>query len=340
MPAVSNLTATSEDSPLYASDEFRIFCFKAKRRDVRTCNYSGVACPEMKKNMHCPRGDRCSFAHNVFEYWLHPSRYRTQLCNEGLGCQHKTCFFAHSIDQLRITGGKSGQAGPNFELDPFSNRGPKRSQSGKPQSKQQLALPESAQQHAATDLQLQYQLLASAKAPAPPHLSSCIPNLNHACMPNKQHQQVTVIPQLLLQQQLQVQQQQQVDSVMQLARAMSDMQLQQKAQQMISHQANDLVHVLAMQSQMQRQFSEGNNYMNLQANSVRPLSNQPFPQAQLQGNFGTQPAAWNPSDSGGCTSDTDALSLQYNSILGSPSLSYADSRPLDYYSEDGLCSHH
>jgi hypothetical protein len=22
----------------------------------------------------CPRGEKCCFAHNVFEYWLHPTR--------------------------------------------------------------------------------------------------------------------------------------------------------------------------------------------------------------------------------------------------------------------------
>ncbi|GAX75663.1 hypothetical protein CEUSTIGMA_g3107.t1 [Chlamydomonas eustigma] len=64
--------------------------------------YTGVACPEMKKNSFCPRGDACTFAHNVFEYWLHPSRYRTQLCNDGVNCPRKRgCFFAHSLEELR-----------------------------------------------------------------------------------------------------------------------------------------------------------------------------------------------------------------------------------------------
>lgn len=27
----------------------------------------------------CRRGDACPFAHGVFECWLHPSRYRTQV---------------------------------------------------------------------------------------------------------------------------------------------------------------------------------------------------------------------------------------------------------------------
>jgi hypothetical protein len=38
----------------------------------------------------------------VFEYWLHPTRYRTQLCNDGSNCRRKICFFAHSLDELRV----------------------------------------------------------------------------------------------------------------------------------------------------------------------------------------------------------------------------------------------
>lgn len=113
------------DSPLYRSDEFRMFCFKvlpcskrychdwtvcpfshpgekAKRRDPRVYTYTGIACTEMKKNLQCPRGDSCPYAHNVFEYWLHPSRYRTQLCNDGISCNRKVCFFAHTVEELRV----------------------------------------------------------------------------------------------------------------------------------------------------------------------------------------------------------------------------------------------
>ena len=50
----------------------------------------------------CAFGDHCPYAHNVFEYWLHPTRYRTQLCNDGLNCSRKICFFAHSLDELRV----------------------------------------------------------------------------------------------------------------------------------------------------------------------------------------------------------------------------------------------
>ena len=29
-------------------------------------------------------------------------RYRTQLCNDGMGCRRRVCFFAHSLAQLRV----------------------------------------------------------------------------------------------------------------------------------------------------------------------------------------------------------------------------------------------
>lgn len=36
---------------------------------------------------HCNLGDKCLFAHNVFEYWLHPTRYRTVMCSDGANCE-------------------------------------------------------------------------------------------------------------------------------------------------------------------------------------------------------------------------------------------------------------
>jgi hypothetical protein len=75
---------------------------KAVRRDPRTHEYTGIACPDMKKTGHCLRGDKCPYAHNVFEYWLHPTRYRTQLCNDGPSCARSICFFAHTLEELRV----------------------------------------------------------------------------------------------------------------------------------------------------------------------------------------------------------------------------------------------
>ncbi|KAJ0715925.1 putative transcription factor C3H family [Helianthus annuus] len=74
---------------------------KARRRDPRKYHYSGDPCPEFR-NGTCGKGDACEFAHGVFECWLHPSRYRTQPCKDGVKCHRKICFFAHSTDQLRV----------------------------------------------------------------------------------------------------------------------------------------------------------------------------------------------------------------------------------------------
>ncbi|XP_065872702.1 zinc finger CCCH domain-containing protein 54 [Euphorbia lathyris] len=108
---------------VYGSDEFRMYAYKirhcsrtrshdwtecpfahrgekATRRDPRIVAYTAIACPAFR-NGNCLRGDACEFAHGVFEYWLHPSRYRTRACNAGRLCTRKVCFFAHTPEQLR-----------------------------------------------------------------------------------------------------------------------------------------------------------------------------------------------------------------------------------------------
>lgn len=119
---------------VYACDNFRMYEFKvrrcgrgrshdwtecpyvhpgekARRRDPRKYHYSGTACPDFRKG-NCSRGDGCEFAHGVFECWLHPGRYRTQPCKDGVNCKRRVCFFAHSPEQLRVLGPSS---------DPFDN---------------------------------------------------------------------------------------------------------------------------------------------------------------------------------------------------------------------------
>lgn len=81
---------------------------KARRRDPRKFIYSGESCPEFRKGV-CKKGDSCELAHGVFESWLHPSKFRTQVCKDGSGCSRRVCFFAHSPDQLRSGSG----LGPN-----------------------------------------------------------------------------------------------------------------------------------------------------------------------------------------------------------------------------------
>ncbi|KAG8367300.1 hypothetical protein BUALT_Bualt16G0058100 [Buddleja alternifolia] len=84
---------------------------KARRRDPTKFHYSGSACPDFRKG-NCPRGDSCEFAHGVFECWLHPARYRTQPCKDGMNCKRRVCFFAHSPDQLRVVGESSYDLSP------------------------------------------------------------------------------------------------------------------------------------------------------------------------------------------------------------------------------------
>lgn len=79
---------------------------KARRRDPRKFNYTGVECPDLRLGC-CRKGDSCEYAHGVFEIWLHPDRYRTQPCRDGTGCRRRVCFFAHTSDQLRITAKQS-----------------------------------------------------------------------------------------------------------------------------------------------------------------------------------------------------------------------------------------
>ncbi len=114
---------------------------KAKRRDPRRFTYSGSACPEFRKVGVCSRGDACPLAHGVFETWLHPTRYKTQvggrgwlhacsaqcphhtpqstqMCMDGGACRRKVCFFAHSQSELRmVPPGTAPITGPPFGMD-------------------------------------------------------------------------------------------------------------------------------------------------------------------------------------------------------------------------------
>lgn len=75
---------------------------KAARRCPKTHFYSAEACPDARKSGKCARGDACPYSHGVFEQWLHPSRYRTQLCSFGTACRRPVCFFAHTVQELRV----------------------------------------------------------------------------------------------------------------------------------------------------------------------------------------------------------------------------------------------
>jgi hypothetical protein len=76
----------------------------ARRRDPSKFKYSSCICPNAKKPEGCPNGVACPYAHTLFEYWLHPQRFRTQMCRSGAKCQRSLCFFAHSAAELRSPG--------------------------------------------------------------------------------------------------------------------------------------------------------------------------------------------------------------------------------------------
>lgn len=86
---------------------------RARRRDPSRYAYAGVTCPEYAESMRrirqagssaaptCARGLRCGYAHGIFETWLHPTRFRTVMCERGADCPRRVCFFAHRLEQRR-----------------------------------------------------------------------------------------------------------------------------------------------------------------------------------------------------------------------------------------------
>ncbi|GMP71068.1 hypothetical protein CsSME_00029625 [Camellia sinensis var. sinensis] len=66
------------------------------------------------------KGDACEVAHGVFEYWLHPGRYRTQPCKDG----PRTPGSVESYDgsPLRLAMEGSCAKGLTFMSSPDWNR--------------------------------------------------------------------------------------------------------------------------------------------------------------------------------------------------------------------------
>ncbi|KAK9805504.1 hypothetical protein WJX72_001726 [[Myrmecia] bisecta] len=154
-PVVEEATAqvtdvAAEVESVYATDNFRMYKFKVlpcekgdtphdwsqcpffhegetgRRRDPVQYEYAAVACSEFRKQGQCARGDACPCAHNVFEFWLHPTRYRTQMCKQGSACTRHVCFFAHEESELRTPSATpASERGPKVEAPalatPFAN---------------------------------------------------------------------------------------------------------------------------------------------------------------------------------------------------------------------------
>jgi hypothetical protein len=43
----------------------------------------------------------CGFT--TCRYWLHPQRFKTELCQFGAKCNRSVCFYAHSMTDLRVS---------------------------------------------------------------------------------------------------------------------------------------------------------------------------------------------------------------------------------------------
>jgi hypothetical protein len=86
---------------------------RARRRDPRSFPYVAVPCPkyeESKRQLRlagstaaptCVHGLHCGYAHGIFETWLHPTKFRTVMCQRGAECPRRICFFAHCLAQRR-----------------------------------------------------------------------------------------------------------------------------------------------------------------------------------------------------------------------------------------------
>lgn len=77
---------------------------KARRRSLAEHWHSAIFCVDMLHKSECKHGDECNLAHSVFEYWMHPDKFRTKYCKDGADCKRTVCFFAHSPQELRHPG--------------------------------------------------------------------------------------------------------------------------------------------------------------------------------------------------------------------------------------------
>jgi hypothetical protein len=97
-----------------------------RRRSLAEVPYSAVMCAYVRLGQPCPHGEACLNAHNVFELWLHHSRFRTQLCSDGAACRRSV-----SCGPARVGGrGRGWRARATRPRDPArrprQGRGPRR----------------------------------------------------------------------------------------------------------------------------------------------------------------------------------------------------------------------
>eukprot|EP00775_Hariotina_reticulata_P014329 gene14329-55_t len=78
---------------------------KTRRRSIFLYNYEPVVCHDMQTAGKCPRGDDCSMTHSVWEFWLHPMKYRTIMCRDGSGCNRKVLVFVAHVHPIHAQKG-------------------------------------------------------------------------------------------------------------------------------------------------------------------------------------------------------------------------------------------
>ena len=61
----------------------------ARRRPLDRFAYTAKLCAAARRGAPCARGDACGFAHHPYEAWLHPLRYKTQICGDGAACARR-----------------------------------------------------------------------------------------------------------------------------------------------------------------------------------------------------------------------------------------------------------
>uniref|UniRef100_A0A3Q7GJH4 AtC3H23-like CCCH zinc finger domain-containing protein n=1 Tax=Solanum lycopersicum TaxID=4081 RepID=A0A3Q7GJH4_SOLLC len=85
---------------LYKPNNFRMYIYKVQKcSELYSHNWTCFS--SRGKIASCMKGDHCELCHRVFEYSLHPTKYRTILCQAGMSCNRPICFFAHTLKELR-----------------------------------------------------------------------------------------------------------------------------------------------------------------------------------------------------------------------------------------------
>ncbi|KAI8466388.1 MAG: hypothetical protein J3K34DRAFT_524563 [Monoraphidium minutum] len=202
---------------------------KARRR--HPSKYKPVQCPEARAKTLCPRGDECPCTHNLFEYWLHPERFRTCICEQGPNCARPVCFFAHHDSERRPL--PEGSCDP-ATLPGGSGRGSGRSGGGGGGGARQGRAGATAMTVPAIDRASglvydpgQGMVIASMGGGAP---QAALPPQNLQAQQQLQLQQMQQQAQM---QQMHMQQQAQMQAQMQQAQMQAVMQQQQQQQQQL-----------------------------------------------------------------------------------------------------------